>query len=327
MKRIALISTGGTIAMTKDENGLARPALDADSLLKAVPEITNIAYVVADPWRNVPSTFLQFTELLELSAKIRKYETEGYDGVVITHGTDTLEESAYFLDLITNNSIPVVVTGAQRNPSLPGTDGPMNLLDAIIVAADDGARGRGVMVVANSEVHAARDVVKTHTSRLDTFKSLEFGPLGTINNGRVHWVRNQAWREVYSVKELVDRVEAIYLGLGSDSLLIESALNTGVQGLVVQALGAGHVPPKAIPGIARAVDTGVPVVITSRCHAGRLFTATYNFEGSEQHLRRIGAIFGDGLPTSKARVKLVVLLSAGFSLDEIRYHFEKHFYA
>ncbi|GAW92160.1 asparaginase [Calderihabitans maritimus] len=327
MKKILLISTGGTIAMAKDDNGLAQPTLDAQNLLRAVPEIKSVADVTAEQWLNVPSPFLQFSDLVELGRKINEAETAGYDGVVITQGTDTLEESAYFLDLILEISIPVVLTAAQRNPSLPSSDGPMNLLDAITVAADDQAKNYGVLVVANSEVHGAREVVKTHTSRIDTFRSPEFGPLGAISNGRVVWLRNQLWHEVFPIKQLVDKVEAVYLGLGSEGSVIEFLVDAGIKGIVIQALGGGHVPPKTLPAITKAVNKGIPVVITSRCHAGRLFTGTYGFQGAEKHLWELGTIFGDGLATSKARVKLVVLLSAGLSLDEIRYHFEKHFYA
>lgn len=326
MKKILLLSTGGTIAMTKDEQGLARPALDAGSLLQAVPEIKTVAAVTAEAWLNVPSTFLQFSDLIKLAGKIKESEAEGFDGIVITQGTDTLEETAYFLDLVHEMSIPVVVTAAQRNPSLPGSDGPMNLLDAITVAADDQAKNRGVLVVANSEIHGAREVVKTHTSRIDTFKSPEFGPFGAISSGKAVWLRNELRHEFFTIKQLVERVEAVFFGLGSDSTVIDLLVDAGVRGLVVQALGGGHVPPKTITGISRAVNKGIPVVITSRCHSGRLFTDTYGFEGSEKQLRRLGTIFGDALPTSKARLKLVVLLSAGFSLAEIRYNFERRFY-
>ncbi len=326
MKRVLLLSTGGTIASNRDERGLAIPVLDAESLLEAVPDIKNVADVSAQSFLNVPGPFLQFADLVRLAERIKAGEATGFDGVVVTQGTDTLEESAYFLDLVLDISIPVVFTAAQRNPSLPGSDGPINLLDAVTVAADHCAKNQGVLVVLNSEIHGAREVVKTHTSRIDTFKSPEFGPLGAISNGRVVWQRSRSIREVFPVKQLVARVEAVYLGLGSDSTVIDYLVDTGIRGMVIQALGGGHVPPKTLPGISKAVNESIPVVITSRCHAGRLFTGTYGFEGSEKHLRQLGTIFGDGLATSKARVKLVVLLSAGFTLEEIRYHFEKHFY-
>lgn len=327
MRKVKVVSLGGTIAMVKDEQGLAQPALDAKALVEAVPEISKAAEIDLEAWKRVPSPFLTPQDIVDLSRLIRNWAGEGYHGVVVTQGTDTLEETAYLLDLLVDAETAVVVTGAQRNPSLPSADGPVNILDSVLTAADPEAPNKGALVVFCSEIHAAREVVKTHTSRVDTFKSPELGPLGVVNNGRVMWLRNPVVKEKYRVHEIKVRVEVVVAGMGSDSVMIDSAVQLGADGIILQALGGGHVPPAMIPGIERAVKAGKPVVMTSRCHMGRLLTNTYGFEGSETHLRKLGVIFGDALPTSKARIKLMVLLAAGLGIEDIRREFEKHYYA
>jgi len=327
-KRVRLLSLGGTIAMTENGRGLANPALDAAALLEAIPSLSSVATVEGESFTNVPSPFLVPGDILRLGQRILELSRDGYDGVVVTQGTDTLEETAYLLDLIVPRTagIGVVVTGAQRNPSLVSADGPANLIDSVIAAADDRTAEMGAVVVFCSEVHAGRDVVKTHTTRLDTFKSPETGPLGAVTNGRIAWLRSPVARESYSPKDLDARVEVVWAGMGSTASMVDAAREAGARGIVLQSVGAGHVPPAMAPGIERAVAAGIPVVMTSRCHAGRLLSRTYGYEGSETHLHDLGVIFGDGLPTSKARMKLVVLLGAGFSLEEIRREFERNYY-
>ncbi len=326
-KRVRLLSLGGTIAMTRDVRGLANPALDAMSLMEAVPALSAIATVDGEPFANVPSPFLLPADILRLAGHLRELRREGYDGAVVTQGTDTLEETAYLLDLLIPRSdgLAVVVTGAQRNPSLVSPDGPSNLLDSVITAADPRTAQMGAVVVFCSEIHAGRDVVKTHTTRLDTFKSPETGPLGAITNGQVAWLRSPVVGESYSPDNLNAKVEVAWAGMGSTSFILDAALGSS-QGIVLQAVGAGHVPPAMVPGIKRLIAAGIPVVMTSRCHAGRLLSRTYGYEGSETHLHDLGVIFGDGLPTSKARMKLLVLLGAGMSVAQIRAEFERNYY-
>ncbi len=329
-KRVKLLSLGGTIAMVENGRGLANPALDAAALLERIPALKDIASVEVESYVNVPSPYLAPTDVLHVARRIEALAREGFDGVVITQGTDTLEETAYLLDLLISPSarIGVAVTGAQRNPSLVSADGPANLVDSLLTVADDLAPDMGVVVVFCSEVHAARDVVKTHTSRVDTFKSPETGPLGAITNGKVTWLRAPVVREAYQVSSeaLEAPVEAIWSGMGTTSSLLDAAREAGARGVILQSLGAGHVTLQMIPGIKRLIDAGIPVVMTSRCHAGRLLTHTYGYEGSETHLHDLGVIFGDGLATSKARVKLMVLLAAGLTVEEIRREFEKNYY-
>lgn len=325
MKKILIISTGGTIAMEKDGSGLARPAITGEDFVKALPELKTIGEIHTLSWKNVPSTHLEFNDIVELSHILEEYQKKGVAGAVITQGTDTLEETSYLLDLITDLKMGIVITGAQRNPSLPGADGPANLLDAALVAANPKAAREGVLVVFNGEVHTARDVVKTHTSSLDTFKSPAFGALAALTNMQVHWYRQNMIREHYHVTALNKKVEIVKCALAGDGLIIDLLLKEGIDGLVIEGLGAGHVPFKMIPRIRKAVTAGIPVVLSSRCY-GILFTDTYGFAGSEKDLKEMGVIFGDALPGIKSRIKLAVLLAAGLKLDEIKECFEKNFY-
>lgn len=325
MGKIVIITTGGTIAMKKDTNGLALPSVTGEDFVQALPELETLGEIHSLSWKNVPSTHLNFSDILELSHILKGYYQKGFTGAVITHGTDVMEETSYLLELITNIEMGIVVTGAQRNPSLPGADGPANLLDGAVIAASPNAARAGVMVVFNGEAHAARDASKTHTSRLDTFQSQEFGPLAIVSNMQAHWVRQTLIKEHYSVAQINKRVEIVKCNLAADGLLIELLLQKGIDGLIIEGLGAGHVPPEMMPQIKEAVATGIPVILSSRC-VGPLFTNTYGFKGSERDLKDMGVIFGDALPSIKARVKLAVLLAARLTPAEIRHCFHKHFY-
>ena len=314
--------------MTKNGRGLANPALDAAALLEGIPSLSAVATVDGESFTNVPSPFLLPGDILRLAGRILELHKDGYDGVVITQGTDTLEETVYLLDLLipSTEGTSVVVTGAQRNPSLVSADGPANLVDSVIAAADDRTAQMGAVVVFGSEIHAGRDVVKTHTTRLDTFKSPETGPLGAITNGKVAWLRTPVVSESYSPRDLDAAVEVVWAGMGSTASMLDAAREAGARGIVLQSVGAGHVPPAMAPGLQRLVAAGIPIVMTSRCHAGRLLSHTYGYEGSETHLHDLGVIFGDGLATSKARMKLIVLLGAGQDAEEIRREFERNYY-
>lgn len=328
MKHIAIIGLGGTIAMVKDNTGFAMPSLGLEQILeKSCINVNESIKIHPLNLSNVPGVNISFQLLFKLAQKIKELEKDGINGVIITQGTDTLEETSYFIDLILDNSIPVVFTGAQRNPSLPGSDAAMNISDSLAVVVDDRAANYGVLVVFNSEIHLAREVIKIHTSKIDTFKSLEFGPVGIVVENKAFWHRDKLLSdEVFAIKKEITNVEIVSTGLFSKGHYIDMLLKHNINGLIVQAMGAGHVPEECILSLKRAVDKQVPVVITSRCLSGKLFTGTYGFKGSEKDLRDVGAIFSDWLPTSKARIKLIVMLSAGLNCDEIKVNFEKNFY-
>ena len=209
MKKIAVVSTGGTIAMKANKSGLAVPVLGAKELVESLPELGQGIAVTDIPYKKLPGPQIGLANLVELRELIHELEEDGFDGVVITHGTDTMEETAYFLDLTVRVKIPVILTGAQRNPSSISSDVQLNLMDSILVAADDKAAQMGVVIVFSSEIIPAREATKFHRSRVDTFKSLEFGPIGAVSNNRVLWLRQLTIRDNYSLGDFNHRVDII----------------------------------------------------------------------------------------------------------------------
>ncbi len=327
MKRIAFISTGGTIAMEADESGYAQPSAGAKELIDSLSDIKKDMIIKDFEFKNIPSAHMTIKNLIELREHVLNVIEKGYDGVVITHGTDTMEETAYFLDLTIDKNIPIVLTGSQRNLSAISSDAPRNIIDSLRVAGDDGAKEMGVLIVFASEVITAREAIKTHRTRLDTFKSIEFGPIGTIDNDKVLWFRKPMIIEKYGLGDIDSLiVDIIPSYLGSDSRNIRNSIKDGVNGIVLQALGAGHIPESMLDGIKEAIRSNIPLVLTSRPLKGRFFTDTYGFKGSEKYLRDINVIFGEDLPSQKIRIKLLVLLSLGYTFDEIKYEFEKNYY-
>jgi L-asparaginase len=264
--------------------------------------------------------------MMELARAVKeKLADERVAGAVVTHGTDTLEETAYLLDLVLNDEKPVVFVGAMRNSSELSWDGPANLRSAVRVAIDPAARGLGVIVVMNDQLIAAAEVTKTHTESTDTFQSRDFGPLGLVDKDRVIVTRRRLEREHIAINEIEERpvnVDVIKMYAGADGRFINFAIDDGARGLVIEALGRGNVTPAALPAIARAIEMNIPVVITSRCPRGRALD-TYAYEGAGRQLRKMGAILGGMLPCQKARIKLTLALGAGWGVERIRGSFEK----
>lgn len=327
MRKIALVSTGGTISMKNDQSGHAMPALGAKEFIESLTEIGTGIQLDDVEFKKIPSAHMTQQDLIQLRDLVLSLEAQQYDGIVITHGTDTMEETAYFLDLTTSMQIPLILTGAQRNLSTLGSDVFLNISDSVRVAADPGAHEMGVLIVFASEIIPAREATKVHRTQVNTFRSLEFGPIGTVDNGRVLWHRKPMMRDVYLAREFQQiTVDIIVSCLGGDSRQLKHAVNDQVKGIVVQGLGAGHLPEAMIEGIEEAVAADIPVVLTSRTYMGRFLTSTYGYRGSEKHLKELGVIFGEDITTQKARIKLMVLLSMGFNSQEIAREFEKHHY-
>ncbi|MGF7185579.1 L-asparaginase [Desulfitispora alkaliphila] len=326
MRKVVVITAGGTIAMTGADDELATPQLKAEDIVMTVPGIEKEADLTWINWRNKPSPQMSIGDIAELSELVTAQCETNIDGVVITHGTDTMEEVAYLLDLTSRKQgKPVVLTGAQRHPSMPSPDGPVNFADAVRVASSSLGGEQGVVVVFNGEIHSARDVEKTHTTRVDSFSSREFGPLGVVSNGNVYWYRKPVIVEEYPGGELHDQVFILNVNLGSNGYLLDELVERGARGIVLEALGGGHVPPEWMKSISRAINKRIPVVLSSSCR-GRLLTSTYGYRGAEVDLINIGVIFGDGLPPKKARIKLIALLGAGYTEYEIKKRFEENFY-
>ena len=298
------------------------PALCGPEILALVPGLDQIAECATTDFVRLPGPHMTPSRMLELSHVVAaQLADERVDGVVVTHGTDTLAETACLLDLVLRSEKPVVLGGAMRNSSEAGWDGPANLRSAVRVAVDPEARGLGVLVVMNDELIAAAEATKTHTESENAFQARDFGPLGVADKDRVIVSRRRIAREHIPATRLEESVEIIKLSAGSDGRFIRRAIEDGARGLVLEALGLDNVPVTALSEVERAIQRGIPVVITSRCPRGRVFD-TYAYPGAGRPLRRAGAILGGLLPSHKARIKLMLLLGAGRTLDEIRTSFE-----
>ena len=310
--RVAVFALGGTIAMRAAPGTGATPALSASDLLAAVPglDAAGVELSIHDV-ANKPGASLSFGDLLGLADAISAALGDGFAGVVVIQGTDTIEETAYLLDLLVASDAPVVVTGAMRNPSLAGPDGPANILAAIRVAASSCARGLGGLVVMNDQIHAARWAAKAHTASPAAFTSPGFGPLGHIDEGQAYIpVRLRERSPLFSgVPRQKIRVGLVTIALGDDDVLID-VLAEHVQGLVVAAFGAGHVPAGTVPSLAR-LAARMPVVLASRTGAGPVHRHTYGFPGSETDLLARGLISAGYLAPLKARLLLHLLIATG----------------
>lgn len=318
-KRITVISTGGTIAMGVDaQSGGAVPLFSGQDFLDSLPSVKDIASVDIVNFSNKPGTHLLLSDVLELGKVIRSlFEQNRADGVVITHGTDTLEETAYALDLLIQDDNPVVVTGAMRNASQPGYDGPANLLGSILTAVADESRSKGALVVFNNEIHLARDVTKASATQLNAFRSPPFGPVGVIYGKRVQFVRPGGLRESIPAESISAQVELIKFTLGMGDFLLKAVKNSPVDGVVVEGAGVGHVSKSVAEGIKGIIDAKKPVVLTSRCYEGLVLEDSYAFPGSEKDLRDLGVIVAPGLNGPKARIKLILALSYTRDIKQI----------
>lgn len=323
LPRVMVFSMGGTISSTDSGGRGVEPTLTGEALVSDVPEIAEAAEVSAISFRQAASGELTVDDLVELAEEIMRCIDGGAAGAVITQGTDTIEETSFVLDLLVDRDAPVVVTGAMRNPTLPGADGPANLLAAIQVAASDAARRLGAMVVLNDEIHAARFVRKTHTSSPATFRSDPVGPLGWISENTVRVVLRPARRHKVALLEGVrDSPVALYhVALGDDGRLLPSIEEQGYAGLVVEAMGGGHVPSIMV-GALEDLAARMPVILASRTGGGEVLRSTYGFVGSEMDLLERGLVPAGPLDGRKARLLLTLLLRSGATKEEIRGTFD-----
>jgi L-asparaginase len=312
--RVSAFFLGGTIGMTGHGGGVVS-RLTASDLVASVPQLSDLD-VELDPldFRSVPSASLSFGDIAELVASAGAVDA---DGVVVVQGTDTLEETAFLIDLLWPHDTPLVVTGAMRNPTLAGADGAANLLAAVQVAAGTEFRGMGALVVFNDQVHAARFVRKTHSTSTATFASPNAGPLGLLVEGRPVRLTGVARRPTHRPTRSPDATVAVYAVCLDDDGWALSGAPQGLDGLVVAGLGVGHVPERLGQ---RLVDLAgsIPVVLTSRTGAGPVLSHTYGFAGSETFLLDGGLVSGGLLDPYKARVLLKVALACDYSPEQIR---------
>ena len=326
MKKIAVVFNGGTISMKVDENiQAAVPTLTGAQIMAKVTGIERYANIEEHNFSSLPSPHVSIDLMLELSKEIQTLaKREDIDGIVVTHGTDTLEETSYLVDLTTNTEKPIVFTGAMRSSSELGYDGPANLAASICTAASEEARGRGVLICFNGELNSAKEVTKANSMALNAFRTPNFGPIGIVDNNRVIFYREVVDDEYIEVDKIREKVAIIKCAASTESDFIDFAIEKGYKGLVIDGLGRGNVPPTMVGGIERAIKANIPVVLTSRCFEGRVF-GSYGYEGGGMQLKNSGVIFGESMPSQKARIKLILMLSAEKSLEEIEKSFEKRY--
>ena len=307
--KVAVRSLGGTISMTSSgQNTGASPTLNVSALINAAPKIADIATIDAETVATIPSASLGIVELLSLHHQLDRACDEGAEGVVVVQGTDTLEESAYLLDLLWARPEPLVFTGAMRTADSTGADGPSNLLAAVSVAASPDASGRGCLVVMDDDIHHARSVRKMHTTSLSAFSSPAGGPAGLMHEGSVRFYAPASGHEHLAIRSgaPIPKVALIRISLGDDTELLKAA-TTHYDGVVIEALGGGHVPAWWVDPLLEAAAR-MPVVLASRTGCGPLLESSYNFRGSEKQLLNSGLVSAGDLDGLKARILLIATL-------------------
>lgn len=327
IKKVAIVFTGGTISMTVDDNiGAAIPTLSGEQIMSMVTNIDKVAKIEVFNFEEIPGPHMTPEKLIELKKYIENIIIrDDICGVVVTHGTDSLEETAYFLDLSIDSDKPIVVTGAMRSSSELGYDGPSNLSASVCTAISDKAIGKGTLIVLNNEVLLASEATKTDTLKLNTFKSLSSGPLGIIDCNELILSKIPSKRTIINSDKVETKVALLKSGIGMDDDLIKFLVDSNYKGIVIEAMGRGNIPPKMYEGVKYARKNNIPVVIVSRCHSGRVFDS-YGYLGSGRDLRNIGCIFGGDLPGQKARIKLMLALGKTNDLEKIKDYFEKGIY-
>jgi len=326
-KKVGILFTGGTISMTIDkEIGANVPTLSGEQIMSMATNVKDVADFEIKDFDEIPGPHMTPEKLMQLKhCVLELLNREDICGVVITHGTDSLEESAYFLDLVINHEKPIIVTGAMRSSSELGYDGSNNLSSAICVAISDNAKNKGVLVVLNNEVLLASEATKIDTMALNTFQSPVKGSLGIVDSNELLLFKNVTHRTFIDTDNVKNKVALFKSGIGMDDTFIKNAVDMGYNGIVIEAMGRGNIPPKMYEGVKYARENGVIVVITSRCATGRVYDS-YGYLGSGRDLKNIGCIFGGDLPGQKARIKLMLALGKTNDSQEIKDYFEKGVY-
>jgi L-asparaginase len=318
-RTVSVVFTGGTISTVFDpEAGGNVPILDARAILARTPGLEAIADVVAIDRGRTAASHFTFPQLLDIAAVLRETLADpAVDGAVVVQGTDTIEETSFCWDLVLGGDKPVVVTGAMRSSDEPGFDGPANLRDAVRVAASPVARGAGVIVSLGGTIEPADDVTKLHATALDTFGSPNGGSLGRVGPSGVTMLRARAGRRHVDTERAAERVHLITATVAMDARLLDAAVASGADGIVVAATGSGNTSPELLSAARRAMERGIPVALASRCPAGRA-TAGYAFPGGGVQWLRAGALPVGHLCALKARVALALGLGAGLDRDGLQ---------
>ena len=317
-KKILVLHTGGTISMQADSSGAV--VTSSDNPMNHVSNPLEGIQVHTLDFFNLPSPHIKPKHMLALYQKIKE-EAANYDGVVITHGTDTLEETAYFLDTMEIPRIPIVLTGAMRSSNELGSDGVYNYLSALRVASDDKATDKGVLVVMNDEIHAAKYVTKTHTTNVSTFQTPTHGPLGLIMKQEILYFKTAEPRVRFDLDRIEGLVPIITVYAGMTDELLDMLDWDKVDGLIIQAFGAGNIPKETAQKLESLFHKGIPVALVSRCFNG-IAEPVYAYQGGGVQLQKAGVLFVKELNAQKARLKLLIALNAGLKGEALKGYIE-----
>ena len=317
-KKILVLHTGGTISMQADASGAV--VTSSDNPMNHVSNPLEGIQVHSLDFFNLPSPHIKPKHMLALYQKIKE-EADNYDGVVITHGTDTLEETAYFLDTMEVPHMPIVLTGAMRSSNELGSDGVYNYLSALRVASDDRAADKGVLVVMNDEIHAAKYVTKTHTTNVSTFQTPTHGPLGLIMKQEILYFKTAEPRVRFDLDHIQGLVPIISAYAGMTDELIDMLDLEQLDGLIIQAFGAGNIPKETAQKLESLLQKGIPVALVSRCFNG-IAEPVYAYQGGGVQLQKSGVFFVKELNAQKARLKLLIALNAGLKGQALKDYME-----
>jgi L-asparaginase len=317
---VHVIFTGGTIASKRHPvTGKAEPAVDGEQLLAAVAGLRDVAEVTSEQYSNVSGNNLSLDDMFAVARRACALATSGsLDGVVVSHGTATIAESAFYADLVLGPVGSVVYTGAMYSASEPDSDGPRNLLNSVRVAADPSARDKGALVCLDGEIHAARDAAKVHTSRPGAISSFEHGTLGVVDPERVVFYRKPLLRRAFAVERIDANVDLISVAAGMDGRFVRASVEHGAAAIVVEGLpGTGGVTPPVAEAVRDALASGIPVVVTTRCASGRVRPVYGGGPGSKD-MADAGCIMAGDLTAAKARILLTVALVESPDVDALR---------
>lgn len=317
-KKILVLHTGGTISMQADGSGIIVTNQENPMNHVTVP-LEDIEVTVID-FFNLPSPHITPQHMLQLYQKI-KATADQFDGIVITHGTDTLEETAYFLDTMNLPTIPIVMTGAMRSSNELGSDGVYNYLTALRVASDLKAQDKGVLVVMNDEVHAAKYVTKTHTTNVGTFQTPTHGPLGLVMKHEILYFKTAEPRTRFDLEEINGLIPIIPAYAGMKTELLDMLDLSTLDGLIIEAFGTGNLPKEVANKLSDIVNSGIPVALVSRCFNG-IADPIYAYEGGGVRLHEAGISFIKELNAPKARLKLLIAINAGLKEQDLKHYLE-----
>ena len=320
-KNILIILTGGTISMKASDPAGVIPSNEFADFLRQFPQLNSVANVEVMDYLNIPSPYMTPEMMFEL-AELVDLKIIDYDGIVITHGTDTLEETAYLCDLVLTTRKPVIFTAAMRSGNEIGLDGPRNIIGSVRVACHPDSIDKGVLVVMNDEIHTARDVVKSDTGKIDSFISPGYGPVGIVDPDKIVYHRTSLYKDNVWTDQLDTKVELIKAAAGMDGKFIRCCMENDIKAIVIEAFGRGNLPKSLVPDIQAAIAKSILVVITSRTYTGRVL-AEYGYEGGGKHLETLGCILASDMKGVKVRLKLMALFGKYHDVDIVKRFFKQ----